>query len=410
MRKTRGTLAALLAAALLLAACGGGDDDDDSASSAAGGSAETSAASGATKTETAKVGLLTPLSGRFGVYGEPFRDGAALAVQELNDAGGITVGDTRYTFELVVVDDKSDQAAAVQGATELINDEGVIAVIGPIGPLGPSVTQLTTAQGVINFSSSSSVAVIAGPPDNPLTFITNGSAPRRVEAGVKAIADFVPGAKSIAILGPDDETAAGVTPVFEEFVTNAGMTLKSYTYPTGTTDLSTVITRLVSDSPDVVILGWAQSDRAAQGPQLKAAGLGEDVPVFLYADALDTCKTVFADRPCINHPLAGADLTSPDLDADRQAFVDRFLEFTGDAALPAQVAAVLWTYDFPFMLAEAVEKAGTVDDAEAVGAALREVERDGVLGSITFDEANKAIFGFDITMVKPDGTTTTKNF
>ena len=472
MIKTRAIQAGLLAATLVLAAaCGSDDDDGGGSASTAGGAApatsggaattggtdttaaetteagtdtteagadsteggtdttegadtteatDTTEAGGTagsdgsaaqpTETGTVKIGLLTPLSGRFGDYGAPFRDGVAYAVEQINGDGGFTVGDTQYTFELLVVDDRSDQAAAVQGATELMNDEGVVALFGPIGPLGPSVTQLTTAEGVLNFSSSSSVAAIAGPPDNPLTFITNGSAEGRVQAGVDSIVEFVPGAQKVAILGPDDETAAGIVPVFEEALGAAGMTPTVYSYPVGTTDLSTVITRMVADDPDVVILGWAQSDRANQGPQLAAAGLSEDVPVFLYADALETCLTVFAGRQCINHPLAGADLTSEDLEPTTQEFVDGFLAFTGASELPTQSAAILWTYDFPWILAQAMEQAGSVDDAEAIGQALHEVTRDGLIGELTFDEGNKAVFGFDITNVAADGTITTENF
>lgn len=409
MRRTRKLVVTLLATALVLGACGGDDDDTTGASD----SSTTTAGDGggeATETGVVDIGILTSLSERFGVYGPPFRDGAAYAVQQINDAGGFTVGDTTYTFDLHVVDDKSDQAAAVQGATELINDVGVSALIGPIGPLGPSVTQLTEAAGVLNFSSSSSVSAIAGPPDNPHTFITNGSPSKKIQAAVDSILEFVPDVESVAILGPDDETSAGVIPVFDELLADAGLEMESYTYPVDTTDLSTVITRLVADGPDVVILGWANQDRLTQAPQLEAGGLDTSVPVFLYADALETCRTSFADRPCINHPLAGADLTAENLDAERQDFIDGFLEFTGANELPAQVAAVIWTYDFPFLIAKAMEQAGTVDDIDAIVEALHEVSHDGLLGTITFDEGNKALFGFDITLVEPDGTTTTQNF
>ena len=69
-----------------------------------------------------------------------------------------------------------------------------------------------------------------------------------MQAAVDSIAEFVPGAQNVAILGPDDETAAGIVPVFEEALGEAGMTATAYSYPVGTTDLSTVITRMVADA------------------------------------------------------------------------------------------------------------------------------------------------------------------
>jgi hypothetical protein len=167
---------------------------------------------------------------------------------------------------------------------------------------------------------------------------------------------------------------------------------------------------MVGDKPDLVLLGWANSDRVTQGPQLTAAGLDKSVPVLLYADANATCTAIFKGRPCINHPLAGADLTSSTLDADRKAFVTKFLAFTNATKLPDQVAAVIWTYDFPAILAQAMTKAGTVTDTEKIGVALHQVTRKGLLGSITFDAGNKALFGFDLSLVAADGTVTTKNF
>src|SRR5574339_1254944 len=64
---------------------------------------------------TIKVGLNVELTGTIPVVGESSKNAAELAVKEVNDAGGLDVGGTKYKVELTVEDneDKAESAAAV---------------------------------------------------------------------------------------------------------------------------------------------------------------------------------------------------------------------------------------------------------------------------------------------------------
>jgi hypothetical protein len=93
-------------------------------------------------------------------------------------------------------------------------------------------------------------------------------------------------------------------------------------------------------------------------------------------------------------------------------FVLGFLKYTNAIALPQQAEAVLWTYDFPFMLAQAMTKAGTVTNTTRIANALRGgVVRDGLIGThIIFGSDNSAVFTYSVTLVSPTGSSTTKVF
>ncbi|MEM7273070.1 MAG: ABC transporter substrate-binding protein [Actinomycetota bacterium] len=161
-RRTWYRLLAILAAlALVAAACGSDDDDataeDDATETAedTGGEdaasdddamedeadAETEDAGGEDTAESSgepiKIGALTSLTGNFTPWGIQARDGMQLAVNDLNDAGGI---DGR-PVELVVFDDQSNAEEAVIGLERMIED-GVVAVGGAIS----SDVGLNTAQ------------------------------------------------------------------------------------------------------------------------------------------------------------------------------------------------------------------------------------------------------------------------
>ena len=381
------------------------------AAAAACGSSTGSGAQGDSSSGTVPIGVITSLTGAYSVYGAPFEDGVTYAVKQINQAGGFVVKGKHYKFSVTTENDNTSPATAVQKATGLISSQKVVAIFGPIGAQGPAVEQLTTQGKVINFSSSSSVSTTAGPPKNPLVFMTDGGAQARVDAVVSAIKSFVPRVKKVAILGPQEETAAAIIPVLNSTFSNAGITAVNFSYPVGTTDLSSVLTRLVAAKPQVVLMGWAAPDRQTQAQQFAAAGLPSSTAEFLYAGTISECQSDAHGRPCIADPLAGADLSSSSLSASDRRFISGFEAFTKTSTLSPQIEATLWTYDYPFMLAQAMTKAGTVTDTTAIANALRGgVTRHGLLGTITFDQKNNAVFGFDETLVSPSGSMTTKHF
>ena len=103
------TIAAILAGALCLTAltaCGGSTGSKD----------ETKSDGGATGTsKTLKIGGIGPLTGGTANYGNSVRQGAELAVKEINAAGGVN----GLTFELDFQDSAGDAAQAVMKLIQL---------------------------------------------------------------------------------------------------------------------------------------------------------------------------------------------------------------------------------------------------------------------------------------------------
>src|SRR5688572_1125934 len=162
-RPIRSKLFAISAAAALLVAACGDDDDDDAAETTPAPTAGTEATSAptteATTTTTAasattapestaaattaapettgapepptgepiKIGILTSITSNFAPWGLQVRDGAQLAVDDINAAGGV---DGR-PLELVIEDDQNAAEEAVP-AYERLLEEGVVAVGGII--------------------------------------------------------------------------------------------------------------------------------------------------------------------------------------------------------------------------------------------------------------------------------------
>jgi urea transport system substrate-binding protein len=110
-----GVVGAGLMLSPLLAACG--EDDDGGGEGGAGSD------------EPIKIGVIADLTGPFTTYGTSLSRCTELAVNEINDAGGIM----GRQIELIVEDIQTDVAVTVDKATKLVQSDNVDLVMGPIG-------------------------------------------------------------------------------------------------------------------------------------------------------------------------------------------------------------------------------------------------------------------------------------
>ena len=111
----RKVISFVLAAGMMLslAACGGGSDN----AATSGAATSTAATSGATDTKPTgaafKIGGTAPLTGAAAIYGNAAKNGAAIAVEEINAAGGDIQFDLRYE------DDVNDPEKAINAYNTL---------------------------------------------------------------------------------------------------------------------------------------------------------------------------------------------------------------------------------------------------------------------------------------------------
>ena len=75
---------------------------------------------------------MVPLTGRYGAGGAQVRAGYEIAVEQINAAGGVTVGGKKMPLELVLLDDESDATKTVS-RLETLAAQGVVAYLGGFG-------------------------------------------------------------------------------------------------------------------------------------------------------------------------------------------------------------------------------------------------------------------------------------
>jgi branched-chain amino acid transport system substrate-binding protein len=79
-----------------------------------------------------KVGAVVPLTGRYAAPGAQVRVGYEIAIEDVNRAGGVSVGGTKTPLELVLLDDESDATKTV-ARFESLAAQGVVAYLGTFG-------------------------------------------------------------------------------------------------------------------------------------------------------------------------------------------------------------------------------------------------------------------------------------
>jgi len=82
--------------------------------------------------QTAKVGAVVPLTGRYAALGAQVRAGYEIGVEHTNAAGGVTVGGKKIPIELTILDDESDPTKTV-ARLETLATQGVVAYLGGAG-------------------------------------------------------------------------------------------------------------------------------------------------------------------------------------------------------------------------------------------------------------------------------------
>ena len=334
-----------------------------------------------------KLGLNLELSGGVSSYGQSLREGMLLAIEEINDNGGIL----DKKIEYVEIDNKSDAAEAASAATRLTSEEQVFAI------MGAATSGNTKAQ--IEIANDTKTLLITPSGTSPdLTVNEDGSVNEYVfrvsyidpfqgeiaaqfaveELGVKNAAVYYDNASDYS-----QGLAKSFTDKFEEL---GGTVVIQESFVAGDTDFRSTLTRIKGENPEFIYIPAYYEEVGLIIAQ--ARELGIDVPL-MGADGWDSPKLIeLAGPDAVNNTFITNHYSSQDPDEKIQEFVEKFKN-KYDGKSPDAFNAL--GYDAIYMLKDAIERAGKLDTT-AVKEALEATEGlELISGTITIDENHNPI-------------------
>lgn len=337
-----------------------------------------------------KIGHVAPLTGGIAHLGKDNENGARMAIEEINAAGGLKIGDTTYKFDLVPEDDKADPKEGTIAAQKIV-DSGAVAVVGHLN----SGTSIPASK----IYADANVAQISPSATNPKLTEQGFKTTFRVVAndnqqgGVLAnyAADQLK-AKTIAII--DDRTAygQGLADVVEKVAKEKGVKVVAREFTNDkATDFNAILTKVRGSKPDVVMYGGMDATAGPMAKQMKQLGIKS---TLLAGDGV--CSPEFiklaGDAAGILHcSMAGEAVEKMPKGAD---FVANFKKrFNADVQVYSP-----YSYDAVYVIADAIKRAGKTDRA-SITAAMPATNYPGLTGQIAFDEKGD-IKGGAISMFK----------
>lgn len=351
-----------LVSALALSACGSSDKKTD-----AGASDSPSASDSGTAAKgngELVVGTLLPTTGDLAFLGPPEIAGVKVAVQEINDNGGVLGKPVK-----LVETDSGDGTPDIAGASvDKALNAGADAIVGAAASsVTLSVIDKVTGAGVVQFSGANTSPELDTHPDNGLYFRT---APSDVLQG-EVLGNLLieEGRKNVAILARQDSYGEGLASRVEEVVTaKGGKIATKQLYASDAQNFTAEVNKVAASKPDaVVVIAFDETKKLV--PALIAKNVGpQDVPTyFVDGNAADYSKD-FA--PGTLKGVKATFPTPPELDAtfkDRMLAADPSLEdFTYGPS----------NYDAVIMIALAAEAAKD-DSGAAIASKLTEISSEG---------------------------------
>lgn len=230
-----------------------------------------------------RIGSALSLTGDLATEGRLTQEGYQYCQAVLNAHGGVRVGGQHLNLSISYQDDESSPMASAQ-IIQQFNDQGIKFILGPYGSEAN-----TTVAAIAQINGQ--VVVDSGGADNAIfshgyTQIFGVESPASTYAAsiIDAILhDAHPVPKTVAVVSADDNFSQEVArSAIQEASRHGFSVLPLITFPAGATDLSSVVTRLRAEHPDLIIESGHFVEGAAlvlQAAQLglRPGGIGETV-------------------------------------------------------------------------------------------------------------------------------------
>ncbi len=349
------------------------------------------------------IGGVGPLTGDYANYGTSVNNGAKIAVDEINAAGGVN----GYQLVLDFQDSQGDPDSAVNAYGKLMDNGMKVSLGGVLSGETTSIVAAAKDDGILVLTPSGSAKAAIEGNDNAFRVCFSDSSQGTSSAQYIAQNNLP---KDVAVFYASDvDYSKGLYDTFKAEAANQGINIlveQTFTADSST-DFSTQIQAIKDSGAKLIFIPIYAAEAATFLTQAKAANAFAEDTIFYGCDGLDGILQKIDDPKNAENVMMLTPFAADDPAELTQKFVASYkAQFNG--AVPDQFAAD--GYDAIYVIAEAIKKAdlkpGAEDDFNAkIVKAMTEIEVNGVTGKMTWQadgETNKAA----LAMIIRDGVTT----
>lgn len=337
------------------------------------------------------LGVVTPLSGSSAVSGAILENAAQMAVDEINENGGIN---GEIPIKLVAEDDEAIPATSVTAVQKLVEQEKVNAVIGS-QPSSCTIAnmKITEAAGIPQITPASSNISITQS-GNEFIYRMTATDATNAKTLLKYASEYM-GAKKFAMLYESSDFGTGGFKIVKELCGEYGLEMAdSEVYNAGDTDFSVALAKMYSKDVDFFFFWGYHTEVAMICNQMTQYGI--KVPVIGYG--FNSPELTELGGAAVENITFCTSFDSANQDEKVQAFDKKYQELfkSGyDQNAPQ-------CYDAVYLIADAVERCIADGKDWSDGTVLNEyisaANYDGATGNTQFDDDGEMIK--DLIIVK----------
>jgi len=360
---------ALVLTMALVAGCGGQQQAGTSSGSSENQPAEA---------EEVKIGTIGPLTGDVATYGISTKNGVEIAVDQVNESGGIN----GKKVVLISEDTRGDQTEAANAASKLIERDKVVAIVGGvISAETMTAGPIANDAGIVMISSSSTAQGIPDIGD----YIFRNCLSDEVQA--VQLAEFAVnelGLKKFAIMFTNNDYGLSLRNAFAAKAEEIAEVVGVETYNDGEKDFRAQLTKLKGANPDALYIAGYYTEAAKIAQQAKEQGLNVQL---LGADGFYSPVLVELGGDAVEGAVFTAGFFTDDPSENAQNFVKAYKEKFNEE--PDMFAAQ--AYDAAMILLNALKKTNGQGGEALQKEMANTKDFPGITGTTSFTENGDAL-------------------
>ncbi|MEN9419021.1 MAG: hypothetical protein RI988_2641 [Pseudomonadota bacterium] len=334
-----------------------------------------------------RIGFQAPLTGPAASDGKTALQGAELAVEQINAAGGIN----GRKLELVVVDDQTKPEQAVPLANKFIGD-GIKAVIS-----GSYSGPTRAAAGVFQAAKVPYISAYAIHPDitraGNFVFRTSFTGEVQGKAAAKLIGDVMK-KKRVTLVTVNNDFGQSLAAGLKEVATAQGLTIVSeYTFGMGDRQFGSQVASVKRDDPEVIYVAGYFFNGGPLVAQLRAGGITAPI---VGTEGFDTETFISVAKQAAEGVIITTSLDRESADPVMKKFIE---DYRRRYNVGAEMVAAS-THTAVNVLADAIRKVGLDDTAKLRDAIAATKAFPSASGTISFNSLREVYKPAQIQVIR----------